>query len=161
MKIFLNTREIEPTQEEQEKKLEELEELEQEMMMTDEYCPRNELQRMEQELWNLTVKGDDIEGYTNCFHKLAMLYPSMVTLEYKKIEAIATKGSVKSNRKETTTTTATNPTNINEIEDRPLPKPMLLPQLREKVILGTDYYETDVICIITVNALLCTESVRE
>ncbi|GKE12928.1 hypothetical protein Tco_1416479 [Tanacetum coccineum] len=55
-------------------------------MMTDEYCPKNELQRMEQELWNLTVKGDDIKGYTNCFHKLAALYPSMVTPEYKKIE---------------------------------------------------------------------------
>ncbi|GJT74914.1 hypothetical protein Tco_1041639 [Tanacetum coccineum] len=34
-------------------------------IMTDEYCPRNKLQRMEQELWDLTVKGDDIAGYTN------------------------------------------------------------------------------------------------
>ncbi|GJT15579.1 putative reverse transcriptase domain-containing protein [Tanacetum coccineum] len=57
-------------------------------MMTDEYCPKNELQRMEQELWNLTVKGDDIKGYTNRFHKLAALYPSMVTPEYKKIESL-------------------------------------------------------------------------
>ncbi|GJV51190.1 hypothetical protein Tco_1446931 [Tanacetum coccineum] len=31
-------------------------------MMTDEYHPRNELQMMEQELWDLTVIGDDIEG---------------------------------------------------------------------------------------------------
>ncbi|GJU25911.1 putative reverse transcriptase domain-containing protein [Tanacetum coccineum] len=55
-------------------------------MMTDEYCPRNELQRMKQELWNLTVKGDDIEGYTNRFYELAALCTSMVTPEYKKIE---------------------------------------------------------------------------
>ncbi|GJW62652.1 putative reverse transcriptase domain-containing protein [Tanacetum coccineum] len=34
----------------------------------------------------LTVKGDDIEGYTKRFHELAALFPSMVTLEYKKIE---------------------------------------------------------------------------
>ncbi|GKA47628.1 hypothetical protein Tco_0740511, partial [Tanacetum coccineum] len=32
---------------------------------------QNELQRMEQELWNLTMKGDDIAGYTNRFHELA------------------------------------------------------------------------------------------
>ncbi|GKE39611.1 hypothetical protein Tco_1463016, partial [Tanacetum coccineum] len=51
-----------------------------------EYYPRNELQRMEQELWNLTVKEVDIAGYTNHFHELAALCPSMVTPEYKKIE---------------------------------------------------------------------------
>ncbi|GJU94410.1 putative reverse transcriptase domain-containing protein [Tanacetum coccineum] len=54
--------------------------------LQDEYYPRNELQRMEQELWNLTVKGVDIAGYTNRFHELAALCPSMVTPEYKKIK---------------------------------------------------------------------------
>ncbi|GJT11518.1 hypothetical protein Tco_0858560 [Tanacetum coccineum] len=34
----------------------------------------------------LTLKGDDIEGYTNRFHKLATLCPSVLTSEYKKIE---------------------------------------------------------------------------
>ncbi|GJX38886.1 putative reverse transcriptase domain-containing protein [Tanacetum coccineum] len=29
-------------------------------MMTTEYCPATEIQRMEQELWTLTLKGDDI-----------------------------------------------------------------------------------------------------
>ncbi|GKC57950.1 putative reverse transcriptase domain-containing protein, partial [Tanacetum coccineum] len=57
-------------------------------MMTDEYCLRNELQRMEYELWNLTLKGDDIDGYTNRFYELAALCPSMVTPEYKKIERL-------------------------------------------------------------------------
>ncbi|GJT67179.1 putative reverse transcriptase domain-containing protein [Tanacetum coccineum] len=42
--------------------------------------------RMEQELWNLTVKGDDIVRYTNRFHELAAMCPSMVTPKYKKIE---------------------------------------------------------------------------
>ncbi|GJT18972.1 hypothetical protein Tco_0877678 [Tanacetum coccineum] len=31
-------------------------------MMTTEYYPVTEIQRMEQELWTLTVKGDDIKG---------------------------------------------------------------------------------------------------
>ncbi|GJY27813.1 putative reverse transcriptase domain-containing protein [Tanacetum coccineum] len=34
-------------------------------MMTTEYCPATEIQRMEQELWTLTLKGDDIEAYNN------------------------------------------------------------------------------------------------
>ncbi|GJR06530.1 putative reverse transcriptase domain-containing protein [Tanacetum coccineum] len=32
-------------------------------MMTTEYFPTTEIQRMEQELWTLTLKGDDIEAY--------------------------------------------------------------------------------------------------
>ncbi|GJY71078.1 putative reverse transcriptase domain-containing protein [Tanacetum coccineum] len=40
-------------------------------MMTSEYCPATEIQRLEQELWTLTLKGDDIEAYNNRFHELA------------------------------------------------------------------------------------------
>ncbi|GKE79372.1 hypothetical protein Tco_1545492, partial [Tanacetum coccineum] len=36
-------------------------------MMTTEYCPSTEIQRMEQELWTLNLKGDDIEAYNNRF----------------------------------------------------------------------------------------------
>ncbi|GJV86095.1 putative reverse transcriptase domain-containing protein [Tanacetum coccineum] len=32
-------------------------------LMTEVYCPRNEIQKMETELWNLTVKGNDMTGY--------------------------------------------------------------------------------------------------
>nr|GFB65047.1 putative reverse transcriptase domain-containing protein [Tanacetum cinerariifolium] len=34
-------------------------------IMTNEYCPATENQKMEQELWTLTLKGDDIEAYNN------------------------------------------------------------------------------------------------
>ncbi|GJU56394.1 putative reverse transcriptase domain-containing protein [Tanacetum coccineum] len=34
-------------------------------MMTTKYCPTTKIQRMEQELWTLTLKGDDIEAYNN------------------------------------------------------------------------------------------------
>nr|GEU43941.1 putative reverse transcriptase domain-containing protein [Tanacetum cinerariifolium] len=33
-------------------------------LMTEVYCPRNEVQKMETELWNLTVKGNDLTAYT-------------------------------------------------------------------------------------------------
>ncbi|GJX73045.1 putative reverse transcriptase domain-containing protein [Tanacetum coccineum] len=41
---------------------------------------------MEQELWMVTLKGDDIEGYNNRFHELALMCPDLVTPERKKIE---------------------------------------------------------------------------
>ncbi|GKD77902.1 putative reverse transcriptase domain-containing protein [Tanacetum coccineum] len=55
-------------------------------MMTTEYCPATEIQRMEQELWTLTLKGDDIEAYNNRFHGLALMCPELVPTEKKKIE---------------------------------------------------------------------------
>ncbi|GKD64889.1 putative reverse transcriptase domain-containing protein, partial [Tanacetum coccineum] len=33
-------------------------------LMTEVYCSRNEIQKMETELWNLTVKGNDLNAYT-------------------------------------------------------------------------------------------------
>ncbi|GKA00050.1 putative reverse transcriptase domain-containing protein [Tanacetum coccineum] len=41
---------------------------------------------MEQELYNLKLKGTDIDGYTNRFHKLALLCPRMVEPEQVKVE---------------------------------------------------------------------------
>ncbi|GJY12549.1 putative reverse transcriptase domain-containing protein [Tanacetum coccineum] len=42
--------------------------------------------RMEQELWTLTLKGDDIEAYNNRFHELALMCHELVPTEKKKIE---------------------------------------------------------------------------
>jgi len=55
-------------------------------MMIEEYCPRSELQKLEQELWNLAMKGSDITAYTNRFNDLSVLCPAMVTPLTKKIE---------------------------------------------------------------------------
>nr|GEZ43223.1 hypothetical protein [Tanacetum cinerariifolium] len=55
-------------------------------MMSTEYCPATEIQKMDQELWTLTLKGDEIEAYNNCFHELALMCPELVPTEMKKIE---------------------------------------------------------------------------
>ncbi|GJZ51850.1 putative reverse transcriptase domain-containing protein, partial [Tanacetum coccineum] len=55
-------------------------------MMTTEYCPATEIQRMEEELWTLTLKGDDIEAYNNRFHELVLMCPDLVPNEKKKVE---------------------------------------------------------------------------
>ncbi|GJR09055.1 putative reverse transcriptase domain-containing protein, partial [Tanacetum coccineum] len=39
-------------------------------LMTKVYCPRNEIQKMETELWNLTVKNNDLTAYTQRFQEL-------------------------------------------------------------------------------------------
>ncbi|GJU50627.1 putative reverse transcriptase domain-containing protein [Tanacetum coccineum] len=57
-------------------------------MMTEVYYPRNEIQKMENELWNLTVKGNDVVGYTQRFQELALLCSGMVPTEDKKIERL-------------------------------------------------------------------------
>nr|GFB20982.1 hypothetical protein [Tanacetum cinerariifolium] len=41
-------------------------------MMTTKYCPATKIQNMEQELWTLTLKVDDIEAYNNHFRNLPM-----------------------------------------------------------------------------------------
>ncbi|GKD08482.1 putative reverse transcriptase domain-containing protein [Tanacetum coccineum] len=56
-------------------------------LMTEEFCPIEEIQRMEHELWNLKVKDFDITAYTKRFHELVQLCPEMVPTERKKIEA--------------------------------------------------------------------------
>ncbi|GJU67432.1 putative reverse transcriptase domain-containing protein [Tanacetum coccineum] len=54
--------------------------------MTKEFYPRSVLQRLEQELYNLKLKGTDIDGYTNRFYELALLCPRMVEPEQVKAE---------------------------------------------------------------------------
>nr|GEZ95829.1 hypothetical protein [Tanacetum cinerariifolium] len=49
--------------------------------MTEEFCPRSVLERLEPELYNLKLKGTNIDGYTNRFHELALLCPRMVEPE--------------------------------------------------------------------------------
>ncbi|GKB50649.1 hypothetical protein Tco_0901402 [Tanacetum coccineum] len=58
-------------------------------MMTTEYCPATEIEKIEQELWTLTLKGDDIEAYSNRFHELVLRCPELMPTESKKIERIA------------------------------------------------------------------------
>ena len=51
-----------------------------------EYWSRGEVQKMEQELWSLTMKGSNIVAYTARFSDLAALCNNMVPTEGKKIE---------------------------------------------------------------------------
>ncbi|GJV47987.1 putative reverse transcriptase domain-containing protein [Tanacetum coccineum] len=54
--------------------------------MTEVYCPRNEIQKMETELWNLTVKTNDLTAYTHRFQELTMMCTKMVPEEEGRVE---------------------------------------------------------------------------
>ncbi|GJU52730.1 putative reverse transcriptase domain-containing protein [Tanacetum coccineum] len=95
-------------------------------MITTEYCPATEIQKMEQELWTLTLKGDDIEAYSNRFHELQ--YKGIVQCPPKNTTTITPTTAATA----TETTTNTN----NKTGGSKLPGPMLQPQLRVAVMLG-------------------------
>ncbi|GJS57574.1 putative reverse transcriptase domain-containing protein [Tanacetum coccineum] len=42
-------------------------------MMTDKYCPRGEIKKIETEMWNLKVKGTDVVAYSRRFQQLALI----------------------------------------------------------------------------------------
>ncbi|GJR83370.1 putative reverse transcriptase domain-containing protein [Tanacetum coccineum] len=54
--------------------------------MTDKYCPQGEIKKLEIELWNLKVKGNDVPTYTERFQKLTLICTKFVTNETEKID---------------------------------------------------------------------------
>ncbi|GJW22858.1 reverse transcriptase domain-containing protein [Tanacetum coccineum] len=54
--------------------------------MTTKYCPRNEIKKIEIELWNLKVQGTDVVAYNQRFQELALLSDRMFPEETDKIE---------------------------------------------------------------------------
>ncbi|GJT96136.1 putative reverse transcriptase domain-containing protein [Tanacetum coccineum] len=54
--------------------------------ITDKYCPRTEIKKLEVELWELKVKGTDVIGYNQRFQELALLCGRMFPEESDKIE---------------------------------------------------------------------------
>ncbi|GJS97871.1 reverse transcriptase domain-containing protein [Tanacetum coccineum] len=56
-------------------------------LLTNKYCPRTEVRKMEDELYNLTVKGNDLKPYVRRFQELAILCPNMVPNTEKLLEA--------------------------------------------------------------------------
>ncbi|GKD76837.1 putative reverse transcriptase domain-containing protein, partial [Tanacetum coccineum] len=55
-------------------------------LMTEVYCFRNEIQKLETKLWNLTVKSNDLTAYNQRFQELTLLCTKMVPKEEDKVE---------------------------------------------------------------------------
>ncbi|GJW88964.1 putative reverse transcriptase domain-containing protein [Tanacetum coccineum] len=54
--------------------------------MTDKYCPRGEIKKIEAEMWNLKVKGTDVVAYNRRFQQLALMCARMFPEESDQIE---------------------------------------------------------------------------
>ncbi|KAI3815298.1 hypothetical protein L1987_14960 [Smallanthus sonchifolius] len=48
-------------------------------LMTEEFCPRNEVKKLEAEFWDLAQDSGESLAYTTRFHELSLLVPHMVT----------------------------------------------------------------------------------
>nr|GEW48444.1 putative reverse transcriptase domain-containing protein [Tanacetum cinerariifolium] len=52
--------------------------------MTEKYCPKGEIKKLEIELWNLRIKGNDIAAYTQRFQELALMCTKFLADETEK-----------------------------------------------------------------------------
>nr|GEV33846.1 reverse transcriptase domain-containing protein [Tanacetum cinerariifolium] len=53
--------------------------------MTNKYCPKDEIKKLEIEIWNLRVKGNDIAAYTQRFQELALMCSKFLADETEKV----------------------------------------------------------------------------
>ncbi|GKF06884.1 putative reverse transcriptase domain-containing protein, partial [Tanacetum coccineum] len=54
--------------------------------LTDKYCPKGEIKKLEIKLWNLRVRGNDVATYTQRFQELALMCTKFLIDETKKID---------------------------------------------------------------------------
>ncbi|GKC69006.1 reverse transcriptase domain-containing protein, partial [Tanacetum coccineum] len=75
--------------------------------MTNEYCPQGKIKKLEIELWNLKVKGNDVLTYTEHFQELTLICTKFVANETEKVDKYISGlpdniyGNVKSSRPKT------------------------------------------------------------
>ncbi|GKE77470.1 putative reverse transcriptase domain-containing protein, partial [Tanacetum coccineum] len=54
--------------------------------MTNKYCPQGEIKKLEIELWNLKVKGNDVPTYTERFQELTLICTKFVANETEMVD---------------------------------------------------------------------------
>ena len=55
-------------------------------LLTDEYCRKDEVQKLEEEFWNHLMVGVEVDKYTARFHELTRMVPHMVSTVEKLID---------------------------------------------------------------------------
>ncbi|GKE06992.1 reverse transcriptase domain-containing protein [Tanacetum coccineum] len=54
--------------------------------LTEKYCPKGKIKKLEIELWNFKVKGNDVGGYTQRFQELALMCTKFLSDETEKVD---------------------------------------------------------------------------
>nr|GFC48693.1 hypothetical protein [Tanacetum cinerariifolium] len=55
-------------------------------MMTDKYCPKGKIKKLETKLWELKTKGTDVIGYSRRFQELALMCDRTFLEEFDRVE---------------------------------------------------------------------------
>ncbi|GJU91085.1 reverse transcriptase domain-containing protein [Tanacetum coccineum] len=63
-------------------------------LLVEDFCPSNEMERLENEFWNHKMIGANHAGYTDRFHELAKLVPYLVTPEFARIKSAILKAEI-------------------------------------------------------------------
>nr|GEZ07927.1 reverse transcriptase domain-containing protein [Tanacetum cinerariifolium] len=95
------------------------------------YCPRTEVQKMEDEFYHLTIKGNDLKIYVRRFQELTTLCPTMVS-DYEKMTEAFIKGLPRSIKGNFTASKTQNLEEAINIAQR------LMDQKNKKYIWGED-----------------------
>nr|GFC85671.1 hypothetical protein [Tanacetum cinerariifolium] len=84
-------------------------------LMTAEFCPIEEVQRMEHKLWSLKIKEYNILAYNQRFNELALMCPRMIKPERVKVDAYirGLSGNIKG---EVTSSKPANPSEAENVE---------------------------------------------
>nr|GEY53628.1 hypothetical protein [Tanacetum cinerariifolium] len=54
--------------------------------LTEKYCPKGKIKKLEIKLWDLKVKGNDVGGYTQRFQELALMCTKFISNETEKVD---------------------------------------------------------------------------
>nr|GEX92001.1 reverse transcriptase domain-containing protein [Tanacetum cinerariifolium] len=54
--------------------------------LTEKYCPKDEIKKLQIKLWNLKVRGNDVAAYTQCFQELSLMCTKYLANETKKVD---------------------------------------------------------------------------
>ncbi|GJR53037.1 reverse transcriptase domain-containing protein [Tanacetum coccineum] len=54
--------------------------------LTDKYCPKGEIKKLEIELWNLRVRGNDVAAHTQRFQELSLMCTKFLADETEKVD---------------------------------------------------------------------------
>ncbi|GJR27994.1 putative reverse transcriptase domain-containing protein [Tanacetum coccineum] len=125
-------------------------------LLTNRYCPRTKIRKMEEELYNLTVKGNDLKPYVRRFQELTILCPNMVPNTEKLLEAFieGLPRSIEGN------VTASKPQTLEEainIAQRLMDQVTKHTPMQVSSMSETSHYERDAISI-TPDLVLCRKT---
>ncbi|GJY43857.1 reverse transcriptase domain-containing protein [Tanacetum coccineum] len=86
-------------------------------LLIEKYCPQTKVKKMEDEFYNLTVKGNDLKTYIRRFQELAVLCPTMVPNSEKLMKVLQSGDYEPRSIEENVYQTGSKPQNL----EKPLP----------------------------------------